>query len=184
MNFVSSSAEQFFNSKEILRLRVNLEKNGLLDCKGKGLPPEVSWRAVKAILWHTTSVVLSDIHPGNDLEWQAVNTKANRTKVNQLLLYLYKSMSKNPNPNGPRFSDIIPVRKSGVDIHHPIEYNYDVEPSKLVKYPTDYMISELIKGECIPLLAGDHQAVTRYEKKTLKKLPEWLKKFSRFQYNY
>jgi len=179
----SSPADHFFNSKEILRLRVVLEKNDLLNQKGQGLPPTVSLSAIKAMLWFTTSVVLSDIHPKTDEEWQAQLLNHHRT-INQILLYLYKSMSKNPNPNGQRFSDIIPIRKSGVQVHHPIEYEYDVVPSKLIEYPTDYMISELIKGKCIPLISGDHHAVTGYEKKWWKDIPEWLKKFSRFKHNY
>jgi len=180
---ISSPADHFFNSKEILKLRFVLEKNGLLDCKGEGRPPEVSWRAVKVMLWLTVGVVVSDIHPKTDEEWQAqlINRRAT---VNQMLFYLYKSMSKNPNPNGPRFLDIIPIRKSGIQVHHPIEYDYDVGPSQLILKPTDYMISELIEGECIPLLSGDHHAVTGYEKKWWKDIPEWLKKFSRFEHNY
>ena len=186
MNFHSTStlAEQFYESKEILELRAIFEHNDLLSLKGLGLAPKVSWRAVKVMTWLTTSVVLSDIHPGTDDEWQAINGQFNRTTINQILLYLYKSTSKNPNPNGPRLTDIIPIRKSGVDIHHPIEYDYDFTPCQLVLRPTDYMISELINGKCIPLLTGDHQLVTSYEKKKLKKLPEWMKKLSRFQYNY
>ena len=151
--------------------------------KGQGLPPEVSWRAVKAMVWLTTGVVLSDIHPKTDDEWQA-QTDHHRDTINQMLLYLYKSMSKNPNPNGPRLTDIIPIRKSGVQVHHPIVYEYDVVPSELITRSTDYMISELIKGECIPLISGDHQIVTGYEKKWWKDIPEWMKELSRFQYNY
>jgi len=180
---ISSSADHFFNSKEILKLRFVLWKNDLLNKKGSGLPPKVSLSAIKAMVWFTTSVVLSDIHPKTDDEWQA-QLSEHRNTINQMLLYLYKSMSKNPNPNGQRLADIIPIRKSGVDLHHPIVYEYDVGPSDLTKKPTDYMISELIKGKCIPLISGDHHIVTGYEKEWWKDIPEWLKKLSRFQYNY
>ena len=183
MNLISSPAEQFFNSKEILQLRAKLEHNDLLNMKGEGLPPEVSWSAIKAMLWLTVGVVLSDIHPKTGEEWQT-QTNNHRLTVNQILLYLYKSIIKNPNPNGPRFSEFIPIRKSGVHMHHTTNYQYDVMPSDLVLKPTEYMISELISGKCISLLNGDHQIVTGYEKKWWKDIPEWLKKFSRFQYNY
>ena len=181
--FTISTVKQWTKKKEIMLLLFVLENHDLLKSKNKGLEPEWSWRAVQAIFWFITGVVLSDIHQGTDNEWRSVKS-IRRDIINQALLYLYKSMSKNPNPNGERFSEIIPIRKSGVHMHHPIIYEYDFPPSQLTKHSTKYMISELIKGKCISLLNGDHQVVTCYEKEYVKEVPLWMKKISRIQHNY
>jgi hypothetical protein len=181
--FTISLVKQWTEKREILLLLFVLENHDLHKSKNIGLEPEWPWRAVQAIFWLTTGVVLSDIHQGTDNEWRSV--KSHRHKIiNQALLSLYKTMSKNPNPNGERFSEIIPIRKSGVHMHHPIIYEYDITPSDLPKYSTKYMISELIRGECISLLNGDHQVVTGYEKEYVKEVPWWMKKISRIQHNY
>jgi len=181
--FTISTVKQWTKKKEIMLLLFVLENHDLLKSKNKGLEPEWSWRAVQAIFWFITGVVLSDIHQGTDNEWRSVKS-IRRDIINQALLYLYKSMSKNPNPNGERLSEIIPIRKSGVHQHHTNNYKYDIPPAQLHRYPTKYMISELIRGECTALLAGDHFGVTGYEKKWWKKVPRWMKKLSRFQHNY
>ena len=165
----------FLNIQEINLLLADLHSREITSTKGK-----TSFKSLSAIIYFHTGIFVESFYPGTDEEYSTGRNNCNKRYVaNQILLYLFKTISVNPNPNGERFWDVIPVSKSAIEIHHPIEISYDIAPSKLVIYSTDFMISELKRGKCKAVWRADHIVITMYEERNVLEVPEWMKKISR-----
>ena len=141
----------FFNIQEINSLIADLDSRYITSTKGR-----TSFKSLSAIIYFHTGIFIESFYPGTDEEYTGGSNTKKRYVVNKILQYLFKTISVNPNPNGERFWDVIPVSKSAIDIHHPIEISYDLSPSDLVKYGTDIMISELKRGKCKAVWRADH----------------------------
>ena len=164
----------FLNIQEINLLLADLHSREITSTKGK-----TSFKSLSAIIYFHTGIFVESFYPGTDEEYTGGAGTRKRYVVNQIIQYLFKTISVNPNPNGERFWDVIPVSKSAIEIHHPIEISYDIAPSKLVIYSTDFMISELKRGKCKAVWRADHIVITMYEERNVLEVPEWMKKISR-----
>lgn len=162
--------------KEFMSLYLDLFSRGLL-VTTNGKVPVVSYRSLCNIVFGNTGVVLSDVHSITQKEWK--ESREHRYHTNQILLYFFKHISKNPNPKGPRFSQIISASKSAIDIHHTNTVTDYIRPSQLVTYSTKVMFSQLKRGGCMALWRCDHIVLTMYEEKNVKEIPAWLMSYSR-----
>ena len=170
---------QFLELKEIQSLLVDLESREITTGKGShDAEPRTSFESLEAIVYFHTRMLLGDVHPGTEDEYKAKRGQRQQF-VNQLILYLFKSVSLNPNPRGEKFWDVIPIRKSGIDIHHPVYVKYDVPPAILVTYSTEFMISELKRGRCTALWRADHTVISMFEDGVVDNIPKWMKDISR-----
>ena len=168
-------AIDFFNIQEINSLVADLYSREITSTKGR-----TSFKSLAAIIYFHTGIFVEAVYYGTDEEYRTGSSASYKRYVaNRILQCLFKTISMNPNPSGEKFWDVMPIRKSAIEIHHPINISYDTRPSELTTRSTEFMISELKRGKCMAVWRGDHTVITMYEKGVVKEVPEWMKDISR-----